>query len=89
MSNTYTQEGETFTREKALRLIWKHTHRDFRGNMNGERTILTYRNGTCLVMLFDLTEDEINEKLALSVRLERIARDKKLNSTKPSTGQPT
>lgn len=47
-----------------LALIWKHTHRDYRGTMNGVRTILTLRQGgTTLVRLDDLTDDEKADKL--------------------------
>lgn len=47
-----------------LDLIWKHTHRDYRGTMNGVRTILTLRQGgTTLVRLDDLTDDEKADKL--------------------------
>lgn len=47
-----------------LRLIWKHTHPDFKGIMNGVRTILTLRQGgTTLVRLDDLTDEEKADKL--------------------------
>lgn len=48
-----------------LDLIWKHTHRDYRGTMNGVRTILTLRQGgTTLVPLDGLTDAEKADKLA-------------------------
>ena len=51
------------TREQKLKLVWKHTHRDYKGKLNGERTIMVYRQGTCLVRLADLTDDEIEERI--------------------------
>jgi hypothetical protein len=51
------------TRKQKLALIWKRTHRDFKGRMDGVRTIMVYRNGTCLVALDDLTDEEIESKL--------------------------
>lgn len=56
------------TREQKLRIVWKHTHRDFRGALNGERTIMVYRNGTCLVRLKDLTDTEIEERIPRALR---------------------
>ena len=56
-------EMSTMTREQKLRLVWKHTHRDYKGTMNGERTIMVYRQGTCLVLLKDLTDAEIEDRL--------------------------
>lgn len=47
-------------RKKALAAIWKKTHRDYKGRLeDGTKTIMVYRNGTCLVALDDLTDDEI------------------------------
>jgi hypothetical protein len=46
-------------REQKLEAIWRSTHADFKGRIDGTRTILVYRNGTCLVRLADLTDDEI------------------------------
>jgi hypothetical protein len=57
-------EFQPLTRDQKLELVWKHTHRDFRGhNGNAERTVLIYDNGTCLVRLADLTDAQINERL--------------------------
>ncbi|HVG51651.1 MAG TPA: hypothetical protein VM867_08465 [Xanthobacteraceae bacterium] len=56
------------TREQKLKLIWRHTHRDFKGTLDGERSILTYRNGTCLVLLKDLTDDEIESRIPRAVK---------------------
>jgi len=51
------------TREQKLRLVWKHTHRDYKGMLEGQRSIMVYRNGTCLVLLKDLTDKEIDERI--------------------------
>lgn len=56
------------TREQKLKLIWRHCHRDFKGMMDGVRTVMTYRNGTCLVALNDLTDAEIEDKLPKQYR---------------------
>ena len=50
-------------RDKKLALVWKHTHRDYKGKLNGQRSIMVYRNGTCLVLLKDLTDAEIEEMI--------------------------
>lgn len=55
-------------RDKKLDAVWKHTHRDYKGKLNGERSIMVYRNGTCLVLLKDLTDAEIEGKLPAAVR---------------------
>lgn len=51
------------TREQQLDAIYRSTHADFKGMIDGERTILVYRNGTTLVRLKDLTEKEIAERI--------------------------
>ena len=51
------------TREQKLEAIWRSTHDDFKGSINGTRTLLVYRNATCLVRLADLTDDEISALL--------------------------
>lgn len=48
--------------DPRLRAVWNATHRDFKGIMNGERTIMIYRNGTMLVPLTDLTDAEIETR---------------------------
>lgn len=57
-------------RKEALKLIWRHTHKDYRGALDGAKTILVFRNGTCLVALDDLTDAEIAEKLPLAQKME-------------------
>ena len=56
------------TRDQKLKLVWRHTHKDYKGVMNGERTIMVYRQGTCLVELKDLTDTEIEERIPRSLK---------------------
>lgn len=59
------------TKEKQLALIYRHTHRDYKGNLNGERNILTLRQGgTTLVPLSALTDAEIADKLPYAIKKE-------------------
>ena len=51
------------TRDQKLKLVWRHTHRDYKGKLNGERSIMVYRQGTCLVLLKDLTDEEIESRI--------------------------
>jgi hypothetical protein len=51
------------TREQELKAVWRNTHKDFRGVSNGVKTIMVYRQGTCLVALADLTDEEIKARL--------------------------
>lgn len=55
--------AKAVTRAEKLAAIWKDTHADFRGHLEGQRSIMVYRNGTCLVLLNDLTDAEIADKL--------------------------
>ncbi len=66
------------TREQELKLIYRHTHRDFKGKIGGSGAVLVMRNGgTTLVMMTALTDAEIAKMLpsaerAEQKRLERI-----------------
>lgn len=63
------------TREKQLALIWRHTHRDFRGMIGMEKCILVMREGgTTAVPLTTLTEDEIARMFKYAEGAERRAR---------------
>lgn len=66
-------------RKRALTLIYRHTSKDYKGRINGRPTILTYREGTVLVYLDDLTEAEIARDLPMAERKEaaRLARKRK------------
>lgn len=48
--------------DPRLAKIWRNTHRNSKGIIDGVRCILTYREGTCLVPLDALTEGEIADK---------------------------
>jgi hypothetical protein len=56
------------TREQKLDAVYRHMHPDYTGRIDGERTVMTYRNGTCLVALDDLTDAEIESKLPKEMR---------------------
>lgn len=58
------------TREQKLNLIYRHTHRDYKGKLAGERSILVLRQATTLVQLKDLTDAEITYKLPYALRQE-------------------
>ena len=63
--------------EQKLALIWKHTHRDFKGKwVDGTRCILILRpgEGTCSVPLVCLTETEIADKLKYALNREERAK---------------
>jgi hypothetical protein len=56
---------EAKTRKKLEALLWKNTHKDFRGSIDGEKNVLINRGGegTCLVPLSALTDEELLGKL--------------------------
>jgi hypothetical protein len=58
------------TREQKLKLVWRHTHRDYKGKVNGERTILMYceGEGTCLVFLKSLTDEQLDARIPRAVK---------------------
>lgn len=71
-------EEQELSRDQKLRLIYRHTHRDFKGTTNGVKSILVNRRGaTCLVNLDDLTEDEIADQIGYALRKEKQMREKK------------
>lgn len=51
------------TRAQKLDLIWNRTPRDYRSEIGGQRAILVNRNGTTVVPLDDLTDEEISRRL--------------------------
>lgn len=56
------------TLEQKLAAIWRTTHRDYKGAIDGVRYILVLRNGgTQSVALSDLTEAEIASRLPREV----------------------
>jgi len=56
------------TRDEKLKIVWKHTHSDYKGMLNGERSIMVYREGTCLVLLKDLTDKEIEDRIPRTLK---------------------
>lgn len=63
------------TRREKLRLIYRWTHRDFKGRFGGVFSLLINRAGSSqLVPLDQLTDAEIDERLPLAIsRAERFA----------------
>lgn len=71
------------TSQQKLNIIYRHTHRDYRGSGRGDqRAILVFRNGTCLVNLDHLTDAEIADKLPYSLKMEaeRLAKKNAKNA---------
>ena len=59
------------TREQELTLIYRHTHRDYKGKVGGVGAILVLRDGgTTLVGMTSLTEKEIASLLPYAVKKE-------------------
>jgi hypothetical protein len=59
----------TMTRKELETLVWKKTHRDFRGTQvrkHGRRVLhFVSGQGTCLVPLSSLTDEELQQKAGL------------------------
>ena len=55
-------------------LIWKHTHRDFKGTVDGVKTIMVFRSGvgSTLCAITDLSDDEYADRLAYAVRKQGL-----------------
>lgn len=51
------------TREQKLAIVYRTTHKDYKGKIGDTKTIMVYRNGTFLVALNDLTDAEIADRL--------------------------
>jgi hypothetical protein len=58
----------TYRTKPQYDLIWKHTHRDFKGKIDGVRYILVFRNGTQSVALENLTDAEFDDALGYARR---------------------
>ncbi|MEX1841155.1 hypothetical protein KMW40_12090 [Enterobacter cloacae] len=58
---------EEYNSQKKWKLeaIWKHTHRDYKGERDGVRSILVCRNGTISVPLECLTDKEIEQRSSM------------------------
>jgi hypothetical protein len=62
------------TREQKLKLIYLHTHRDYKGRIDGHPAILVLREGgTHSVPMTELTDAEIADRLPNAIRLEDAA----------------
>lgn len=58
-------------RKQALTLIYRHTSKDYKGHLNGEKSILVLRaGGTTLVPLTALTDEEIARDLPYAQKCE-------------------
>lgn len=58
-------------RKTALAFAWQTTHRDFRGVIDGERTILrNVKGATCLCFIKDTPDDELREMVRMGLRLQ-------------------
>ncbi len=75
--NTISLPTPELTRDQKLKLIYRHTHRDYKWTGVGVRGILVNRGGagTCLVPITQLTEAEVADKLpyALKKEADRLA----------------
>lgn len=61
--------------EQKFKLVWKHTHRDYKGTLDGTRAILVLREGgTQLVPLVCLTETELARELNYALAREERTR---------------
>lgn len=70
--------GLIMTREKLEDLVWKHTHKDYKGiGEDGTRTVLhrSCTHGTCIVPLSSLTEIQLQQKLPAKVRERNFGPD--------------
>lgn len=59
------EEEYNSQRQWKLEAIWKHTHRDYKGESDGVRSILVCRNGTISVPLEGLTDKEIEQRSSM------------------------
>jgi len=78
--------GPWLSRADALDVIWRHTHKDFRGVIDGAKTIMVNRGGlgTCTVQLDALSYYEVHDKLQYAWRAEQ----KELAGTKRRAIKP-
>lgn len=62
-----TLDPDTLTRADKLNLIYRHTHRDYKGGKGAARSILVLRGATTSV---PLTNAEIEDKLPYALKKE-------------------
>lgn len=58
------------TRDQKLALIYRHTHKDYKGTIHGCKTIMVCRGSTTLVAMTELTDAEIADRLPAAIRKE-------------------
>lgn len=57
--------------KKEIRLVWKHTHRDFKSNSNGVKKVMYMENGvTTLGPIETMPEEEFQRKLNYAMKKE-------------------
>jgi hypothetical protein len=84
-SNQYFLVGiGMVSRKHALKIIYRHSHRDRKGTIDGYKTILALREaGTCLVPLDALTDEEVTAQLPYAIQKETervLAKSARLNA---------
>lgn len=63
-TNVLPKEMHSIASPANLDKVWRKTHRDYRGTIDGIRHILVLRNGgTCSVPLSHLTDAEIADRI--------------------------
>lgn len=60
--------------KEQLALIYRNTPKDYRSTFCGERSILVCRGATCIVPLSQLTQAEVDDRLASAKRREEQQR---------------
>ena len=56
-------ETKTMTREQKLKIVWRKTHKDYKGKIEGVKYIMIFRNGSTLIPLDSLTDKEIDSRI--------------------------
>ncbi|MDF4211102.1 hypothetical protein P2W50_31110 [Pseudomonas protegens] len=71
---TFTQLNNAAEKahQHALKLIYRHTHRDYKSSRNGVKSILTTRG---LVDLDELSETEVAERLPTALKMEAARKE--------------
>ena len=71
MTKQSNSQASEPSRKMALALIYRHTHRDYKGRLpDGTRTAMVCRGTTCLVSLDQLTDPEIADRLPYAQKKE-------------------
>jgi hypothetical protein len=83
-SPEYFVGGVRLKRAEALRLIYRWTHRDFKGSSDGELRIMILRDGATLsIPLANLSDAEVKDKLPYALRKEA---ERRLNAALAKKG---